>query len=166
MLTETDWDDLREMLTLLEPFKIVTMLGQERGTRYGSVATILWGIDILLDLLEKAKTLARPNDSGFKKAINLSWKLLDKYYQLTDKSPVHIVSLLLDPRMKFQYFERQWPQVWLEDAKAKVRRFYNQYRQQEEATVQELAPQVQQTTGSMENVTTQITTPTSLDIDT
>ena len=166
MLTETDWDDLREMLTLLEPFKIVTMLGQERGTRYGSVATILWGMDILLDLLEKAKTLARPNDSGFKKAINLSWKLLDKYYQLTDKSPVHIVSLLLDPRMKFQYFERQWPQVWLEDAKAKVRRFYNQYRQQEEATVQELAPQVQQTTGSMENVTTQITTPTSLDIDT
>ena len=166
MLTETDWDDLREMLTLLEPFKIVTMLGQERGTRYGSVATVLWGMDILLDLLEKAKTLARPNDSGFKKAINLSWKLLDKYYQLTDKSPVHIVSLLLDPRMKFQYFERQWPQVWLEDAKAKVRRFYNQYRQQEEATVQELAPQVQQTTGSMENVTTQITTPTSLDIDT
>src|SRR5436190_7393986 len=72
MLTETDWDDLREMLTLLEPFKIVTMLGQERGTRYGSVTTILWGIDILLDLLEKAKTLARPNDSGFKKAINLS----------------------------------------------------------------------------------------------
>ena len=111
MLTETDWDDLREMLTLLEPFKIVTMLGQERGMRYGSVVTILWGMDILLDLLEKAKTLARPNDSGFKKAINLSWKLLDKYYQLTDKSLVHIVSLLLDPRMKFQYFERQWLQV-------------------------------------------------------
>ena len=81
----------------LQPFKIVTMLGQERGTRYGSVATILWGMDILLDLLEKAKTLARPNDSGFKKAINLSWKLLDKYYQLTDKSPVHIVSLCWTP---------------------------------------------------------------------
>ena len=31
---------------LLEPFKDVTMIGQEKGSCYGSIASTLWGFDI------------------------------------------------------------------------------------------------------------------------
>jgi len=45
-LTESDWKDLKEVLRLLEPFKKLTILGEERGTLYDSVGSVLWGFDI------------------------------------------------------------------------------------------------------------------------
>ena len=41
-LTEEDWEDLEDMLKLLKLFKKVTMLGQQKGTTCGSIASTLW----------------------------------------------------------------------------------------------------------------------------
>src|SRR5436190_23954589 len=54
-LTEAEWKDIDNILQLLEPFKKLTILGEERGTLYGSVNSILWGMDMLLELLENEK---------------------------------------------------------------------------------------------------------------
>ena len=40
-LTESDWKDLEDVLRLLEPFKKLTVLGEEQGTLYGSVGSVL-----------------------------------------------------------------------------------------------------------------------------
>src|SRR5271169_2345151 len=66
-LSEEDWQDL---LALLEPFKDVTMIGQEKGSRYGSIASILRGFDILLESLEKAKERTRRAENTFRRAID------------------------------------------------------------------------------------------------
>ncbi len=131
-MSDQDWKDLEEMVTLLEPFKIVTMLGQQKGTTYGSIGSTLWGFDYLLAKLEKCEKDCKRSDTGFRTAVNLSWKLLTKYYKETDKCPVYIVAMTLDPRFKFQYFERKWKKEWLEVARQKLCAFYNQYRQEEE----------------------------------
>ena len=48
-LLEQDWDDLKEVFELLKPFKMLTML---KNSLYGSIGSILWGIDMLLTVLE------------------------------------------------------------------------------------------------------------------
>jgi len=51
-LSKQDWDDLEEVFELLKPFKMLTMLGQEKNSLYGSIGSILWGMDMLLTVLE------------------------------------------------------------------------------------------------------------------
>ena len=99
------WADLEEVMGLLKPFKYLTMLGQQKGMSFGSIGSILWGFDMLLTLLEKARKKSRPADTPFQAALDHAWGLLDKYYKETDKSGVHVVSPVLDPRMKYNYFE-------------------------------------------------------------
>ena len=70
---------------MLGPFKLVTMLGQEKGTIYGSIASTLWGFDYLLTKLEKWEKECKRSDTGFRTAVNLSWNLMKKYYKETDK---------------------------------------------------------------------------------
>jgi hypothetical protein len=133
-LSNQDWKDLDEMLLILEPFKLVTMLGQEKGTTYGSIASTLWGFDYLLAKLEKWEKECKRSDTGFRTAVNMSWNLMKKYYGETDKCPVYIVAMILDPRFKMQYFERHWRKEWLGSAKQKMRAFYNQYLKVDENT--------------------------------
>ena len=127
-LTETDWSDLKEIVELLKPFKYLTLIGQEKGSDFGSIGTILPGMDMLLETLEKARGKQRSVDSPFQEAIDEAWGLLKKYYNLTDKSPVHIASLVLDPRMKFSYIDTKWPRAWKGDAKKKMTAFYQRYK--------------------------------------
>ena len=107
-LTEAEWKDIDNILQLLEPFKKLTILGEERGTLYGSVNSILWGMDMLLELLEKEKKKSRPSEAPFRAVLEAAWKKLDKYYNLTDKSTVYVIATMLDPCMKYKYFERNW----------------------------------------------------------
>ena len=58
-LTEQDWADLREIMELLEPFHYLTLLGENRGTQFGSIGSILWGMDLLLEKLENARKKSR-----------------------------------------------------------------------------------------------------------
>jgi hypothetical protein len=40
---------------LLKLFKILTKIGQEKNTPLGSIGSVLWGFDILLNVLEKIR---------------------------------------------------------------------------------------------------------------
>ena len=103
-LSEQDWEDLATMLELLKPFKLVTIMEQEKGTRFSSISSILWGYDFLMNQLEKARRRVKPEESQFCTACNLAWALLKKYYNETDNSTVHVFSMVLDPRLKMDYF--------------------------------------------------------------
>jgi len=107
-LIEAEWKDIDDILQLLEPFKKLTILGEERGTLYGSVNSTLWGMDMLLKLLENEKKKSRPSETSFRVTLKTVWKKLDKYYKLTDKSTVYVITTMLNPRMKYNYFERNW----------------------------------------------------------
>ena len=126
-LTLEDWADLRQLMELLAPFKWLTMLGEERGSLYGSIATTLWGMDMLLEMLETARTKSKPNNLQFQGSLDLAWTLLQGYYGKTDDSPVHVASLVLDPRLKFSYCDRHWEREWTNMAKERIAAFYGRY---------------------------------------
>ena len=67
MLTEDEWMDLETVVGLLKPFEKISTLGQGRGNVFASLSSMLWGFDMLLDLLEKGveKTRKRKDQSGF-----------------------------------------------------------------------------------------------------
>ena len=139
-LTARDWKDLEEIMELLEPFKYLTMLGQEKGSDLGAIGTVLPGMDMLLEILEKARGKPRPKDSAFQEAIDASWALLTKYYKLTDKSPVHVASVVLDPRMKYDYFERAWDKNWIRPAKRIMASLYQKYKSEDVLMLNNVVP--------------------------
>ena len=123
-LSDQDWADLQEVYELLKPFKMLTMIGQEKNSLHGSIGSILWGMDMLLTVLEEARKKSsdiRSPDSPFQLALDHAWGILNKYYSETDKCRMYIVSLVLDPRMKYDYFERNWKKKWIRDMKEKMR---------------------------------------------
>ena len=40
---------------LLKPFRLLTKMGQEKNTPLGSIGSVLWGFDMLLEVLEKMR---------------------------------------------------------------------------------------------------------------
>jgi hypothetical protein len=117
------------------------MLGENRGVKYGSIGTTLWGMDMLLEMLEKARKNSPPNGRAFQSAIDQAWELLKDYYNKTDDTPIHVVSLVLDPRMKYAYCTRNWKAEWIDEAKKKVTAFYRRYcREETEETVMTETP--------------------------
>ena len=129
-LTERDWEDLKEVFELLKPFKMVTMIGQEKNSLYGSIGSILWGMDLLLSVLEEARRKSaevRTPDVPFQAALDHAWSILNKYYEETNECRMYIVSIVLDPRMKYDYFERNWPKKWMNDVKDKMQSVWKEY---------------------------------------
>src|SRR5579859_1365038 len=66
--------------------------------------------------------------SPIQDAIDLARMLLKGYYSKTDDSPVHVASIVLDPRSKFSYCDRCWINKWTNAAKEKMSSFYDRYR--------------------------------------
>jgi len=37
---------------------------------------------------------------------------MDKYYRKTEETPVYVATLVLDPKYKWGYIEKNWPPEW------------------------------------------------------
>lgn len=68
---------------------------------------------ILAKLLnqEACSSEERP-DPHLLHCINMGWFVLDKYYALTEESPVYAAALLLDPSKRSRYITHNWPASW------------------------------------------------------
>jgi hypothetical protein len=129
-LSNQDWNELEVLHKLLAPFKELTieMQGNIRGRRMnGAIFDVLPAMDMLLNKLEDAKLTYQAVNSPFSSCINLGWAKLESYYCLTDRSIVYVVGVVLDPRLKFRYFENKWStrQDWISTALARVRMMYH-----------------------------------------
>src|SRR5271156_5054913 len=99
---------------LLKPFKILTKMGQEKNTPLGSIGAVLWGFDILLEVLEQTREKYKiekrdPNNENQKLShlatcIDHAHSLFSKFYELTDKTEAYVVAMVLDPRQKYKNF--------------------------------------------------------------
>jgi hypothetical protein len=77
--------------------------------------------------LERWEEKSPRGETGFRATVNLSWDLLKKYYKETDKVPIYVAGMVLDPRQKMEYFERNWCSDWVSSAKERLRSIYNEY---------------------------------------
>lgn len=133
-LTTDDWLELRELLNLLQPLKQVSLYVQTDGkdSRHGSLFENLQAIDYLLTELE---TLKRDHQyqpsSHYKACINLGWKKLNKYYELSDVTPAYRAAIAVHPCFKMRWFEKQWRRShphWIDEARDRIRELFDEYK--------------------------------------
>lgn len=106
-------------------------MGQERNNDLGSIGSILWGFDILLDVLETARKefITDENEnSHLATCIDHGWHLFNKYYKLTDKSRAYVMATVLDPRNKYQYFYDRWDRKHWAGMKQKTESMFEEFK--------------------------------------
>ena len=121
-MSEQDWGELQKIAHFLEYFHDATLANE---TRFATIDLILPTMDFLLEKFEEAKRMYA-DDQYMGPCCNAGWAKLDKYYSLTDKSPVYIAALVLCPQWKWSYFEDNWPAEWISAAKEVVQTLWEQ----------------------------------------
>jgi hypothetical protein len=111
-ITLHDWRVLEETSQFLEPFQEATKACEGDQTTLDQMLTSL---DIIIAHF-KACRARFPNNEPFLAAVTTSWFALDKYYRLTDESPLYAAALLLHPSYRKQYLEERWPKAWVKPA--------------------------------------------------
>jgi len=119
-------------------------MGQEKNSPLGSIASILWGFDMLLDTLEKARKKCAADTKAAEKrkdkkeaekqdqlaiCIDHAWKLMTEYYKETDRSRAYVVAMVLDPRQKYEYFIRQWDEIHHTGMREKMESMFAEFQQ-------------------------------------
>jgi len=133
-LSSDDWYELSRLKALLQPLKETSLALQSDGkVNHGSLYESLTGIDYLMSKLEELKEqhIHLPS-SHFKASINLGWKKLDKYYELSDLTPAYRAAIVVHPVFKMKWFESKWSKthpVWITNARKAVTLLYNEYKQ-------------------------------------
>lgn len=116
-LFSDDWRAIEDTFHFLQPFKEATKACE------GDIVTLdqmLVTFDIVIAHLEAS--LARHADNeALTAAITCSWYALDKYYRLTDDSPVYTAALLLHPSYRKHYLDVTWRREWINPAVNGVR---------------------------------------------
>lgn len=85
-------------------------------------------MDNLLDMLETLKNQYEGSMlySQYHPMVKLAWDKLDYYYGLTDRSPVYIAAVVLNPFLKWKFFDTKWHdrKDWLVVAREEVKRLW------------------------------------------
>jgi hypothetical protein len=141
ILTADDWSEITELLELLLPLRECSIAVQASGKDliHGSLFESLQAMDFLLTKLEELKQRHQyKEDTHIKASINLGWKKLNKYYELTDKTPAYRAAIAIHPHFKLRWFKEHWKQhpEWIPAAKKAIEELYNQYKERysDEAT--------------------------------
>jgi hypothetical protein len=119
-LTADDWSLLQRMCELLSTFnEVLEVLEGDGKVRervngnvkaYGLIWNALFAYEYMLEALERAKDQAinEANADRWRMSVSLAWKVLDKYYNRLDNTPVYYASVALHPRWRWRYFESKW----------------------------------------------------------
>jgi len=138
-LDAMEWDLLEKTHSFLQPFEKSTRMTEQDAASLDRTLKVL---DLLLkhyeiskvcepvidtsvntfkiNILQEKCSAAGTRDSRMLHAIEMGWFVLDKYYSLTDSSPAYAASILLHPRRRKQYLEKNWPVKWHAPAINKV----------------------------------------------
>ncbi|TKA56767.1 hypothetical protein B0A49_12795 [Cryomyces minteri] len=121
--------------------------GNSSTGSHGALWEWLSTADYLLTKLEAQKTehLIKPT-THFKTSVNLGWKKLDQYYNLSDETAVYRAAIVLHPAKKLQWFKKHWSDrpEWLAAIKDIMRALYLKYRQQQQQQQQQPKQQLSQ----------------------
>jgi len=124
-LNHEDWNMLRQIYEFLEPFYHAT---QRLQSNTCLLTDLLTTMDFLLGKYEKAKQVYK--DGPLATSVNMGWLKLDKWYKATERSPVYVAAVVLDPRLKWEYFEEsaEWDEGWVKTAKKNVAKLWMEYK--------------------------------------
>jgi hypothetical protein len=59
-------------------------------------------------------------------SIEMGLFVLDKYYTMSDETPVYVAALLLDPRCRKAYLDKNWKSAWINPAIVGARQIWEE----------------------------------------
>lgn len=138
VLSEKDWQDLQKLQDFLLFFHDATTGTEGRNA---TIDRVLPTMDFLLEQFETAKE-KYANDLFMSPCCNSGWAKLDKYYSLTDRSPVYIAALVLSPQWKWDYIDNNWPSDWREACRKPMLDFWTREYKSTAITVPTRTPEL------------------------
>lgn len=84
---------------------------------------------------EAGQDAIAPNDlRNIGLGANDAWNKLNEYFQLTDRSHFYIAAIVLNPCLKWDYFEHHWQDkpLWLKKAKTKMQALWKSHCKQQQ----------------------------------
>jgi hypothetical protein len=123
-LTSKEWHTVRLIKDFLEKLKEATKALEARNATLDDVLPCM---DFILDRFEKEKDLHK-DDPIMAPMFNSGWSKLDKYYQRTNESPAYVAALILNPRFKWKYIEKQWDPAWAPQLQRMVLDLWKEYK--------------------------------------
>ena len=115
-----DWTHLEHIRDFLCSFNAATLATEGRNS---TLEKVLPSMDFLLAKYDKAIEDYK-NDWLMLPCLRTECNKLEKYYCLSDSTPVYIAALVLHPRLKFDYIDKHWPKRWGRDARNKLKEFW------------------------------------------
>ncbi|KAG1890421.1 uncharacterized protein F5891DRAFT_964987 [Suillus fuscotomentosus] len=121
-LTDCDWEISEQLWDVLKILKDTTLFFS-RSTP--NLATVIPAMDLInerLTMYSRSKKYL-PSICA---AVRLAKLTLNRYYQMTDKSDVYCIAMVLHLRHKLSYFKMaHWEEEWIETAETLVRTEFN-----------------------------------------
>ena len=128
-LSSNDWEFLKGVLEFLAPFRDETLL-LEGNRKQGALHDVYPSLEAIRNHI--LSFLSRFSDpaSHFHQSLTLAWNKLDKYYSLSNLSPIFCASIVLNPNMDgfFESSEHGWGDrsEWVTAAMLLVRQLWLQ----------------------------------------
>jgi hypothetical protein len=128
-LSPSEWTFLERLHTCLEEYYTATIASE--GSQ-PLVCDYFLTLHYLLNSVDAWQQEARDelNDSLLQQSLRASWLKLEKYYKLTDNTPVYYAAIILNPTLKQRWFFQAWsaPEQleWIQPTIAAVRAIWQQ----------------------------------------
>ncbi|KNE97968.1 hypothetical protein PSTG_08645 [Puccinia striiformis f. sp. tritici PST-78] len=114
-LDDSDFDLARDLVQVLQLFYEITL--QVSIASSARVSNIVVFIDQITDHLSTVVKATTKYPPALRNACRAGLKLTNKYYSLTDESPVYRIAILLHPSFNDEYFKlAAWEPDWITEA--------------------------------------------------
>jgi hAT family C-terminal dimerisation region/BED zinc finger len=134
-LTDMEWATVRVIKDFLEKLAMSTKACESSES---TLDLVLPCTDYILQIFEKHKNDYK-DDPTFASMFNSGWKKMNKYYELSDKSPAYVAAIILHPSRKWRWIEKHWKPEWIPSAKQKMKTFWETKYKPDEASMTSLA---------------------------
>ena len=137
ILSAEEWKGVREVIEVLKPLLRYTKVAERRDTGLQDWVPI---VDKLIshfyDASQRFKSMSdeSPVYEWLHICCEKAWEKLNKYYKLVDENPAYYTAMVMDPKLKFAWFEQKWADApkcnWIPGVKSMVKSHWKQFQQQ------------------------------------
>jgi hypothetical protein len=111
ILSSEEWQGVREVVMVLKPLLYCTKLAEQQDVGLQDWVPIIDTItEHFYRASQKFKEMADdgPICDWLHICCEVGLKKLDHYFKLAHKSPVYSTAMVMDPRLKYAWFEQKW----------------------------------------------------------
>ncbi|KAA1104156.1 hypothetical protein PGT21_012411 [Puccinia graminis f. sp. tritici] len=126
---QEDFDLAADLVRLLRPFYEITLqLSTKASARIADVVFMIDQITSNLAAVIAKTDPERDHPPALRNVCRAGLRITNKYYSLTDCSPLYRIAMVLHPSFKDEYFKlAKWPKEWIDEAVRLTREMYNKW---------------------------------------